>query len=307
MGQRVLMTAGANGIGLAIAEALAADDARVHIADIDGGAVTAVTGKVENVTGSVVDVSKPEAVGALFDGVGQHLGCLDVLVNNAGIAGPTAAVEEYDATAWRAVVRGQPDRDLPGHPRRHPVVEGGRRRHHRDDVVAGRTIRLSQPGRILHHQVGAGRLRQDAGDGAGPVRDYLQHHPPGCGGGPADRRGALWARCRVRPYGRGRERERAGQPVRQAVHRSRGHRRAGPVPCWSARPQHLRAGVAHRRGLQGRARVRHVDWPHVWRLRAPQMLDPSGGRSAGGSGDPPSPAELGHDTPIVYAVIDSEP
>jgi NAD(P)-dependent dehydrogenase (short-subunit alcohol dehydrogenase family) len=103
MAQRVLVTAGAAGIGLAIAQAFAYDGARVHVADIDREAVGAAT-QTENISGSITDVSKPEAVEALFEDIRKTLGGLDVLVNNAGIAGPTAPLEEYDPDAWRAVV-----------------------------------------------------------------------------------------------------------------------------------------------------------------------------------------------------------
>ncbi|GAA4039304.1 SDR family oxidoreductase [Arthrobacter methylotrophus] len=104
MSQRVLITAGANGIGLAIARAFAASGARVHIADINAEAVSAVTGSDANITGSVTDVSNPDAVAALFADVQSELGGLDVLINNAGIAGPTASVEDYDAGAFAAVI-----------------------------------------------------------------------------------------------------------------------------------------------------------------------------------------------------------
>jgi NAD(P)-dependent dehydrogenase (short-subunit alcohol dehydrogenase family) len=103
--QRVLITAGAGGIGLAIARAFAADGARVHVADIDAAAVAAVTAEQEHVSGSVTDVGDPGAVKRLFEDVRTNLGGLDVLVNNAGIAGPTAPVGEYDAEAFAAVMR----------------------------------------------------------------------------------------------------------------------------------------------------------------------------------------------------------
>jgi NAD(P)-dependent dehydrogenase (short-subunit alcohol dehydrogenase family) len=104
MTQRVLITAGANGIGLAIAHAFAATGARVHIADVNAEAVEAVTAANENITGSVTDVSDPAAVDALFADVRRELGGLDVLINNAGISGPTAPAEELPFDAWNAVV-----------------------------------------------------------------------------------------------------------------------------------------------------------------------------------------------------------
>src|SRR3546814_10680089 len=104
MQQRVLVTAGANGIGLGIARCFAADGARVHIADIDQNAVSAITGANDLISGSVADISDPTAVKRLFDEAQTQLGGLDVLVNNAGVAGPTASVEEYDPAAWLAVM-----------------------------------------------------------------------------------------------------------------------------------------------------------------------------------------------------------
>jgi NAD(P)-dependent dehydrogenase (short-subunit alcohol dehydrogenase family) len=104
MSQRVLITAGANGIGLAVAKAFATSGARVHIADINADAIEAVTAENANITGTVGDVSVPGDVETLFADVKTRLGGLDVLVNNAGIAGPTAPVEQYDAAAFAAVI-----------------------------------------------------------------------------------------------------------------------------------------------------------------------------------------------------------
>lgn len=103
-GQRVLVTAGAGGIGLAVAQAFVAAGARVHVADIDGEAVAAVTGSSDAITGTVCDVSDPDGVDQIFTDVATTLGGLDVLVDNAGIAGPTAPVEDYDLAAWNAVL-----------------------------------------------------------------------------------------------------------------------------------------------------------------------------------------------------------
>ena len=102
--QRVLVTGGAGGIGLAIARAFAIAGARVHIADPDEPAVAAVTADVTAITGSVCDITDPGSVAAMFDDLTQALGGLDVLVNNAGIAGPTAPVDAFDPDAWDRVV-----------------------------------------------------------------------------------------------------------------------------------------------------------------------------------------------------------
>lgn len=104
MSQRVLVTAGAAGIGWAIAEAFLNDGAKVHIVDINTEAVEKVVAEHEHVSGSVGDVSNSEDVAQTLADAKKNLGGLDVLVSNAGIAGPTAPVEEYDPEAWAAVV-----------------------------------------------------------------------------------------------------------------------------------------------------------------------------------------------------------
>lgn len=109
-GQRVLITAGASGIGRAMVDALAGAGARVHVCDVDEGALAALRTAVPAVGTTLADVSDEAAVDRLFDEVRGQLGGLDVLVNNAGIAGPTAPVEEIDPADWRRCI----DVDLTG-------------------------------------------------------------------------------------------------------------------------------------------------------------------------------------------------
>ncbi len=101
--QRVLVTAGAAGIGLAIARAFVATGARVHICDIDEAVLQRAIDQ-EGVFGSVCDVSDFAAVGRLFEDVRATLGGLDVLVDNAGVSGPTVPTAELDRADWDAVV-----------------------------------------------------------------------------------------------------------------------------------------------------------------------------------------------------------
>ena len=100
----MLVTGGAGGIGLAITRAFVAAGARVHVADADGGAVATATAGAAAITASVCDITDPDAVSAMFGDLAAALGGLDVLVNNAGIAGPTAPVDEYPPAAWDAVM-----------------------------------------------------------------------------------------------------------------------------------------------------------------------------------------------------------
>ncbi|MES2749838.1 MAG: SDR family oxidoreductase [Pseudomonadota bacterium] len=99
-GLRVLVTAGANGIGLAIARAFAGEGAKVHICDVDTAALTTLKTSDPTLTQTVCDVADRAAVKSLFEEATTVLGGLDVLVNNAGIAGPTAKVEEMNPEDW---------------------------------------------------------------------------------------------------------------------------------------------------------------------------------------------------------------
>ena len=97
---RVLVTAGASGIGQAISDTFAAAGARIYICDVDAQALETFSRERPNAGAKVADVSSPEAVDALFDAAGDFLGGLDVLVNNAGVAGPTAPVESISVEEW---------------------------------------------------------------------------------------------------------------------------------------------------------------------------------------------------------------
>jgi NAD(P)-dependent dehydrogenase (short-subunit alcohol dehydrogenase family) len=103
-GQRVLVTAGAAGIGLAIVKTFAGAGARVHLCDIDEKALAALKRELPNATQTVADVSKLADVDRLFEDVRLTLGGLDVLVNNAGIAGPTARIEDITPADWERTI-----------------------------------------------------------------------------------------------------------------------------------------------------------------------------------------------------------
>jgi NAD(P)-dependent dehydrogenase (short-subunit alcohol dehydrogenase family) len=99
-GLRVLITAGASGIGLATARAFAHEGARVYVTDVDREALDALARSDPALLRSVCDVADRSHVAAMFEGVLGSLGGLDVLVNNAGIAGPTARCEDIAPEAW---------------------------------------------------------------------------------------------------------------------------------------------------------------------------------------------------------------
>lgn len=97
---RVLVTAGAAGIGLEIARAFVREGARVHVGDVDTAALAALRASDPALGTSVCDVANRDDVARLFADATRKLGGLDCLVNNAGIAGPTGRVEEIDPADW---------------------------------------------------------------------------------------------------------------------------------------------------------------------------------------------------------------
>ena len=99
-GLRVLVTAGAAGIGLKVVEAFVGEGATVYTCDIDRSALEALSSAHPQVNHSVCDVSNRDAVAKLFDDAIRKLGGLDCLVNNAGIAGPTGPVHEIAPEDW---------------------------------------------------------------------------------------------------------------------------------------------------------------------------------------------------------------
>lgn len=100
----VLITGGAAGIGAVIAKAFHEIEARVYICDIDAAAVDRMKREYPGMQGGVVDVGIKQDVDRLIEEAVSLLGGLDVLVNNAGIAGPTGGIEELDAEAWEHTV-----------------------------------------------------------------------------------------------------------------------------------------------------------------------------------------------------------
>ncbi|OZI71341.1 SDR family oxidoreductase [Bordetella genomosp. 12] len=104
MSQKVLITAAASGIGLEIARAYVAAGATVFITDINQQAIDAAQREVPGLLATLCDNAKLADIEKMIPAAIKALGGLDVLVNNAGIAGPTATVEEVDPAKWEQVI-----------------------------------------------------------------------------------------------------------------------------------------------------------------------------------------------------------
>ena len=99
-GKRVLVTAGGDGIGLEIARAFAAAGAKVMICDIRAESLERLAKELPQMHSCIADVSREDDVASMFASADQKLGGLDILINNAGIAGPTGGGETLSLADW---------------------------------------------------------------------------------------------------------------------------------------------------------------------------------------------------------------
>lgn len=99
-GLRVMVTAGAGGIGLEVARAFAREGAKVFVSDVDREALAALATTDPGLGATACDVADRAEVARMFEEGLKFLGGLDVLVNNAGIAGPTARIEDINPEDW---------------------------------------------------------------------------------------------------------------------------------------------------------------------------------------------------------------
>ena len=103
-GLRVLITAGAAGIGKAMASAFEDGGARVFVCDVDETALASMRQARPGIASCRTDVADAGSVDSMFDRAVEELGGLDVLINNAGIAGPTSRVEDISIEDWDRTV-----------------------------------------------------------------------------------------------------------------------------------------------------------------------------------------------------------
>jgi NAD(P)-dependent dehydrogenase (short-subunit alcohol dehydrogenase family) len=104
MTQRVLITAGATGIGAEFARAFAATGAKVFTCDIDEAALDVLRDEIPGLLTSVCDMASRAQIERMVPHAIKMLGGLDVLINNAGIAGPTAPTDAMPPEEWDRVL-----------------------------------------------------------------------------------------------------------------------------------------------------------------------------------------------------------
>jgi len=106
-GRAAIITGGAQGIGFAVAERLLASGASVALWDRDPDTLSAAASQLRGagrVTTVAVDVTSPEGVQRAAEATVKALGKIDILVANAGIAGPNHKLWEYPVDAWKQVI-----------------------------------------------------------------------------------------------------------------------------------------------------------------------------------------------------------
>lgn len=99
-GLRVMVSAGASGIGREIARAFVREGAKVHVCDVDAASLERLEQTDPAIGRTCCDVANRADVARFFDEGLARLGGLDCFVNNAGIAGPTGKIDEIDPAQW---------------------------------------------------------------------------------------------------------------------------------------------------------------------------------------------------------------
>jgi len=105
MSRKVLVTAGASGIGKHIAAAFLAAGDDVYTCDINADALKSAAAELKGLKIGICNVGDRAQIEKMVADAADKLGGIDVLVNNAGISGPTAPVKDVDPDQWEEVLK----------------------------------------------------------------------------------------------------------------------------------------------------------------------------------------------------------
>lgn len=104
MAENVLVTGGADSVGRVIAEAFAARGDNVHICDVNAEALTLTLAANPAIRGTLANVGNRAEVADVFNAAREWMGDVTVLVNNVGIGGPRASIEDIDVAQWQTTL-----------------------------------------------------------------------------------------------------------------------------------------------------------------------------------------------------------
>ncbi|MFT4100255.1 MAG: SDR family oxidoreductase [Burkholderiaceae bacterium] len=103
--KKVIVSAGASGIGLAIATAFLNRGAKVAVCDISSSAIEEASSLHPNLKAITADVADRKSMLQFVEDAASFLGGVDTLVNNAGVSGPTCALEDISQEDWEKVLK----------------------------------------------------------------------------------------------------------------------------------------------------------------------------------------------------------
>jgi NAD(P)-dependent dehydrogenase (short-subunit alcohol dehydrogenase family) len=246
MAQRVLITAGASGIGKEIARTFAANGATVCVCDINAKALDTAAKDIPGLKTIVCDVSKRQDIERMVAASVEALGGLDVLVNNAGISGPTAPVELVDPDQWEVVMAV----DVIGtfHVTRRSIPHLKKSAAGSIVVMSSLGGRFGYPNRSAYCTAKMGLIgfAKTLSRELGQYNIRVNAIAPGAVGGRPHRTRSSGPRRRgTQNPGTG-DRSRDERTVPQTFRRSQGHCRSGPVPDVGRGKINLRPSPADR-------------------------------------------------------------
>ena len=166
MSRKVLVTAGASGIGKHIAAAFLAAGDDVYTCDLNADALKSAAAELKGLKTGVCNVGDRGQVQRMVAEAAAMLGGIDVLVNNAGIAGPTAPVQDVDPDEWARVLQIRPHRHVQRDEECDTAPHSLRQRRNHHHVLGRRPLRISEPKPVFHREVGTDRVHEDSLDGA---------------------------------------------------------------------------------------------------------------------------------------------